>query len=126
MTTLGPSGTQFRAPGTKAVVARLPVGTGAGAARWALAALRCLYSSSTSRQKLELGGATIIGNIIYFATLQDTATTGLDIRTGRRVFHFPDGKFDPAVSDGKRLYIDGYRDLYALDPLRPVAAPTQP
>src|SRR5437763_12750135 len=61
MTTLGPSGTQFRAPGTKAVVARLPVGTGAGAARWALAALRCLYSSSTSRQKLELGGATIIG-----------------------------------------------------------------
>jgi outer membrane protein assembly factor BamB len=71
------------------------------------------------------GGATIIGDIIYFATLQDTATTGLDIRTGRRVFHFPDGKFDPAVSDGTRLYIDGYRDLYALDPIRPAAAPAK-
>jgi outer membrane protein assembly factor BamB len=67
------------------------------------------------------GGATIIGSIIYFATLQDTSTTGLDIRTGHRVFHFPDGKFDPAISDGTRLYIDGYRDLYALDPAQPAA-----
>src|SRR3977135_3826552 len=33
MTTLGPSGTQFRAPGTNAVVARLPIGIAAGAAR---------------------------------------------------------------------------------------------
>ena len=63
------------------------------------------------------GGSTIIGGVVYFATLPDTATTGLDIRRGRRVFHFRDGKFDPAVSDGKRLYIDGYRTLYAFDPV---------
>ncbi len=62
------------------------------------------------------GGSTIIGDVVYFATLPDTATTGLDIRRGRRVFHFSDGKFDPAISDGKRLYIDGYRTLYAFDP----------
>jgi outer membrane protein assembly factor BamB len=62
------------------------------------------------------GGSTIIGSVVYFATLPDTATTGLDIRRGRRVFHFSDGKFDPAISDGKRLYIDGYRNLYAFDP----------
>jgi outer membrane protein assembly factor BamB len=62
------------------------------------------------------GGSTIIGSIVYFATLQNTATTGLDIRTGRKVYSFFDGKFDPVISDGKRLYVDGYRDLYALDP----------
>ena len=63
------------------------------------------------------GGSTIIGGVVYFATLPDTATTGLDIRHGRRVFRFSDGKFDPAISDGKRLYIDGYRTLYAFDPV---------
>jgi outer membrane protein assembly factor BamB len=70
------------------------------------------------------GGSTIIGSIVYFATLQNTATTGLDIRTGRKVYSFFDGKFDPVISDGKRLYVDGYRDLYALDP-RGVAAPAR-
>ena len=55
------------------------------------------------------GGSTIIGNIVYFATLQNTATTGLDVRTGKKVYSFFDGKFDPVISDGKRLYLDGYR-----------------
>ena len=74
------------------------------------------------------GGSTIIGNIVYFATLQNTATTGLDIRTGRKVYSFFDGKFDPVISDGKRLYLDGYRDLYALDPpgVAPLARPRPP
>lgn len=62
------------------------------------------------------GGSTIVGNLVYFATLQDTATTALDIRTGRRAWSFSDGKFDPVITDGQRLYLDGYRDLYALDP----------
>ena len=74
------------------------------------------------------GGSTIIGNIVYFATLQNTATTGLDIRTGKKVYSFFDGKFDPVISDGKRLYLDGYRDLYALDPrgVAPLARPRAP
>ena len=71
------------------------------------------------------GGSTIIGGIVYFATLQNTATTGLDIRSGRKVYSFFDGKFDPVISDGKRLYLDGYRDLYALDPPG-VAPPARP
>jgi outer membrane protein assembly factor BamB len=64
------------------------------------------------------GGSTVIGSIVYFATLQDTATTGLETRTGRVAWRFRDGKFDPAISDGRRLYIDGYRDLYAFEPRR--------
>jgi outer membrane protein assembly factor BamB len=73
------------------------------------------------------GGSTVIGKIVYFATLQDTATTGLDTRTGRVVWRFHDGKFDPAISDGQRLYIDGYRDLYAFEPRnRPRPAPARP
>ncbi|HEV7459152.1 MAG TPA: PQQ-binding-like beta-propeller repeat protein [Solirubrobacteraceae bacterium] len=82
---------------------------------------RWTYSAGNSIS----GGSTIIGNIVYFATLQDTATTGLDIRSGKKVFSFFDGKFDPVISDGKRLYLDGYRDLYALDP-RGAAPPARP
>ena len=86
-------------------------------------------SGSASSGNSISGGSTIIGNIVYFATLQNTATTGLDIRTGRKVYSFFDGKFDPVISDGKRLYLDGYRNLYALDPrgvapLRRRRAPT--
>jgi outer membrane protein assembly factor BamB len=85
---------------------------------------RWTYSAGNSIS----GGSTIVGDIVYFATLQDTATTGLDIRTGKKVYGFSDGKFDPVISDGKRLYLDGYRDLYALDPrgAAPLARPRPP
>ena len=38
------------------------------------------------------------------------------MRTGRRVFGFGRGAFNPAISDGKRLYITGYSSQYAFEP----------
>jgi outer membrane protein assembly factor BamB len=62
------------------------------------------------------GAASLIGRVVYFSTLSKKTTTGLDARTGRVVWKFPRGAFNPAISDGLRLYITGYSSLYALRP----------
>jgi outer membrane protein assembly factor BamB len=59
------------------------------------------------------GSATVIGRVVYFATLKER-TYALDAATGRRLWSFPDGKYTPVVADGKRLYIVGRSALYAF------------
>jgi outer membrane protein assembly factor BamB len=66
------------------------------------------------------GAASVIGTVVYFSTLSKRTTTGLDVRNGRPVWNFLRGAFNPAVSDGKRLYITGYSSIYAF---RPANAP---
>ena len=65
------------------------------------------------------GSATIIGRIVYFADLADHTTTGLDVVSGRPVYRYRHGTFDPITSDGQRLYLDGLDSVVALDPARP-------
>jgi outer membrane protein assembly factor BamB len=60
------------------------------------------------------GAASLIGKVVYFSTLSKKSTTGLDARTGRVVWNFSRGAFNPAISDGLRLYITGYSSLYAF------------
>jgi outer membrane protein assembly factor BamB len=64
------------------------------------------------------GGPTVIGDIVYFANLKAKATIGLGARTGKEVFEFGRGSFNPVVSDGRRIYLTGYSSLYALEPDR--------
>jgi outer membrane protein assembly factor BamB len=61
------------------------------------------------------GSATVLGGLVYFATLE-RRTYALDVRTGRQVWTFPDGKYSPLVSDGKRVYLIGYTHLYGMIP----------
>jgi outer membrane protein assembly factor BamB len=63
------------------------------------------------------GGATMIGDIVYYADLGKRDTVGLDARTGRQVFRFEHGGYNPVVSDGQTIYLVGYHALYALEPL---------
>ena len=63
------------------------------------------------------GAASVIGRIVYFSTLQTHRTYGLDVRTGKLVFSFAHGAYNPAISDGQKLYITGYST-----PVRPAAA----
>jgi outer membrane protein assembly factor BamB len=63
------------------------------------------------------GSATVVGNIVYFARLRGRDTIGLDTRTGRRVYFYPRGGFDPVISDGRWLFITGYRTLHGMEPL---------
>jgi outer membrane protein assembly factor BamB len=62
------------------------------------------------------GAATVIGRIVYFGTLQTHNTIGLDVRSGRRVFAFSHGAYNPAISDGQRLYITGFSSEFGLEP----------
>jgi hypothetical protein len=63
------------------------------------------------------GGATLIGDIVYFADLGNRRTIGLGARTGRKVFEFPRGGYNPVVSDGRTLFLVGYATMHALRPL---------
>ena len=62
------------------------------------------------------GGATVVGDIVYFANLGKKPTIGLGARTGRKVFEFGRGSYNPVVSDGKMIYLTGYLAMYALRP----------
>ncbi|MGI8778679.1 MAG: PQQ-binding-like beta-propeller repeat protein [Solirubrobacteraceae bacterium] len=63
------------------------------------------------------GGATVIGDIVYYADLGNRKTIGLGARTGRKVFEHERGSYNPVVSDGETIYLTGYHVLYALRPL---------
>jgi outer membrane protein assembly factor BamB len=73
------------------------------------------------------GSATIVGTVVYFADLGTKSTTGLDISNGHVAFQFPHGSFDPVIADPKTLYLTGYGELFALEPVPPrPAAPARP
>jgi outer membrane protein assembly factor BamB len=61
------------------------------------------------------GSATIVDGVVYFATLK-RRTYGLDARTGKQLWIFPDGKYSPVVADKKRLYVVGYARMYGMVP----------
>jgi outer membrane protein assembly factor BamB len=62
------------------------------------------------------GSATIVGRVVYYSTLGSKTTTGLDARTGRQVFFFGQGAFNPVVADDHAIYLTGYSRLYQLLP----------
>ena len=62
------------------------------------------------------GSPQIIGNVVYFDNLGSKTTAGLNVRTGRQVFAFRDGAFNPAITDGHAVYLVGYSKLYELLP----------
>ncbi|MCW2977016.1 MAG: hypothetical protein JWM06_2297 [Actinomycetia bacterium] len=67
------------------------------------------------------GSATVIGNVVYFATLNGGArakgrTYALDVRTGKQLWSFPDGKYTPAVATPGRLFLIGYGQVYGMVP----------
>ncbi|HWX75268.1 MAG TPA: PQQ-binding-like beta-propeller repeat protein, partial [Solirubrobacteraceae bacterium] len=62
------------------------------------------------------GGATILGRTVYYADLGKKRTYALGISTGRKMWEWGSGSFDPVISDGKDIYITGTTGLYALAP----------
>jgi glucose dehydrogenase len=64
------------------------------------------------------GAATVLGDIVYFSNVRHKTTTGLGARTGRVVFRFRHGAFNPVVSDGRMVFLTGSTTLYGLRPRR--------
>jgi outer membrane protein assembly factor BamB len=60
------------------------------------------------------GAASVIGNVVYYSVLSKRRTYALSARTGRVLWSLGRGAFNPAISDGKRVYITGYSTVYAF------------
>jgi outer membrane protein assembly factor BamB len=63
-----------------------------------------------------IGAASVIGNIVYVANLGTTETDGFDTASGKKVWTFKDGAYNPVISDGRSLYLTGYKTIYRLKP----------
>ncbi len=68
------------------------------------------------------GAATIVGDLVFVSDLDKRTTWALGARTGRTAWKTRRGGFNPAISDGRRIYFTGLTSLFALDPVgRPFA-----
>jgi outer membrane protein assembly factor BamB len=66
-----------------------------------------------------IGAASLIGETVYVANLDNTQTYAFNAVNGEKVWSFKDGAYNPVISDGIRLYLTGYKTLYALRPTTP-------
>jgi outer membrane protein assembly factor BamB len=62
------------------------------------------------------GGATVVGDVVYYSNWGKKTTTGRGVRTGKAVFSMQRGAFNPVISDGRTIFLTGYSTLYALRP----------
>jgi outer membrane protein assembly factor BamB len=76
-----------------------------GAVRW----------SHASGERIS-GSGTIIGHVVYYGVLGVKHSIGLNTRTGREVFFYPDGAFASAVADHRAIYLIGYSSIYQMFP----------
>jgi outer membrane protein assembly factor BamB len=63
------------------------------------------------------GSATIVDGVVYYSDLGTKTTAGLDAHTGRQLFSFPDGAFNPVIADYGAIFLDGYQTVYQMLPV---------
>jgi outer membrane protein assembly factor BamB len=61
------------------------------------------------------GAASIIGDLVFVSDLGSRSTWALGAGTGKTVWKTHRGAFNPAISDGRRIYFTAYTSLFALD-----------
>jgi len=83
------------------------VNAGTGSVRW-----------SRSANGPVSGAGSVVGGVFYVADLKTTQTFGFRATDGKLVFASTDGAYNPVISDGRLLYMTGYRVIYALKPGR--------
>jgi outer membrane protein assembly factor BamB len=62
------------------------------------------------------GSATVVGDLVFVSDLGTKSTWALGTGTGTTVWKTGRGAFNPVISDGRRIYFNGYSSLFALDP----------
>jgi len=63
------------------------------------------------------GGAVVIGDLVWFSDLGNKRVIALKARSGRKTFQIGTGAFNPAVTDGRTMFVDGYGDSFAFKPI---------
>jgi outer membrane protein assembly factor BamB len=62
------------------------------------------------------GSAAVIGDLVFVSSVNLKNTWALGANTGQTIWRDPHGAFNPAISDGRRIYMNGAGTLYGLDP----------
>src|SRR5262249_29218887 len=62
------------------------------------------------------GSATIVGDVVYISNLARRWTYGFGVRSGKRVFAYPRGGFNPIATDAQTIHLLAYASLYAFGP----------
>lgn len=62
------------------------------------------------------GSATVVGDLVFVSDLDKRTTWALGVSTGRTVWKTNRGAFAAVISDGRRVYLNGYSSLFGLDP----------
>lgn len=62
------------------------------------------------------GSPTVIGDLVFQSSFDRRTTWAVGANTGRVLWERNRGAFTAAISDGRRIYFNGYGTLYALDP----------
>jgi outer membrane protein assembly factor BamB len=65
------------------------------------------------------GAPTVVGDVVYYSSLGNHNTLGLNVRNGKRVWKYPFGAFNPVISDGKRLYLTTKTNIGGFVPVKP-------
>jgi hypothetical protein len=60
------------------------------------------------------GGTVVLGDLVLYSNLARRSTAAVGARTGKVVWRTGRGAFNPAISDGRRIYLVGYSSLFAL------------
>ena len=62
------------------------------------------------------GSPTVIGDLVFQSSFDRRTTWAVGANTGRVLWERNRGAFTAAISDGRRVYFNGYGTIYALDP----------
>jgi hypothetical protein len=60
------------------------------------------------------GGPVVVGDLVFYSNLTRRSTAAVGAATGRLVWKTGRGAFNPAISDGRRIYLVGYSSLFML------------
>jgi outer membrane protein assembly factor BamB len=60
------------------------------------------------------GAPVVIGDLVFYSNLSRRSSAALGARTGQTVWKTGRGAFNPAISDGRRIYLVGYSSLFSL------------
>ena len=60
------------------------------------------------------GGPVVVGDLVFYSNLARKATAAVGAATGKLVWSVRRGAFNPIISDGRRIYLNGYSSLFML------------
>jgi len=69
----------------------------------------------SSKQPGISGSATVVNNVVYASTVYSPGSFGFNVKTGKRVWHYPDGSYTTVIADQNALFLMGKYVLYKFD-----------